>query len=143
VPVGTEPGDKHITKATEHSVERRNTIRYRVNAQTFFRWKRSRSNRFQGEGTTRDISLTGVYILTATCPPVDSIIHVDVIIPRLFNVCKRELKAEMRVLRVEDEIASQGRSGFSAVCNCFLLGATPKQLSDPASDFAEKLGGEK
>lgn len=110
-----------IANATKQSVERRKSTRYRMDAGAIFRWKGSRSHPLQGEGKTRDISLTGIYIFTATCPPVGSIIHVDVQMPRLFDTSSREIKAEMKVLRVEPAAGSERPSGFSAVSKGFKL----------------------
>jgi PilZ domain len=104
---------------TMDSAERRNSIRYRVTAQAIFRWKTSRRAHYRGEGTTRDISVTGVYVSTATCPPEDSIIQIDVVLPPPFSKVKTRIKAEMKVLRVEHNVADAGLSGFSAVCNGF------------------------
>ena len=109
-----------------------------MRAPVIFRWKKSRSERFQGEGVTRDVSVAGVYVLTSTCPPVDSIIQMDVVLQPLFSTPKTRIKAEMRVLRVEHDIASEGRSGFSAVGKGFSLHAISKQSSDPITDSAEK-----
>jgi hypothetical protein len=114
-------------------------MRYRMSAQVIFRWKKSSRDHFQGEGLTRDISLAGIYILAGTCPPVDSIIQVAIIIPPLFNASKREIKAEMRVLRVEHDAGGQVRSGFSAVGKCFALGAAPKRPSDAIANVVEEF----
>ena len=108
-----------------------------------FRWKRSRSDHIQGEGTTRDISIAGVYVLTATCPPVNSIVQVEVVLPRLHSASKTRIKAEMKVLRLEHDIAGKKRSGFSAVGKGFVLRAISKQLSNPITDSAEKLEEQK
>src|SRR5450759_2795419 len=80
-----------------------------------FRWKGSRSIHFQGEGSTRDISVAGVYVLTATCPSVNSIMQMEVVLPRLHGAAKTRIKADMKVLRIEHDIAGEGRCGFSAV----------------------------
>ena len=112
-----------------------------MRAPVVFRWKMSGTGRFRGEGKTRDMSLAGIYIWTATCPPVDSIIQVDVIIPALFNASRREIQAEMKVLRVEHDIANGGRSGFSAVGRGFSLRDIPEQRSGLITDSAVKVKG--
>ncbi len=94
-----------------------------------FRWKRPDSQRFQGEGITRDISIEGVYVLTATCPPVNSLIHMEVFLPLSDGASKAQMKAEMTVLRVDHDIAGTNRSGFSAVGNGFLLRTFSKKAS--------------
>jgi len=87
------------------------------------------------------MSLAGIYIWTDTCPPVESIVQVEVIIPALFNASKREIQAEMKVLRVEHDISNGGRSGFSAVGRGFSLRGISEQRSGLISDFAMKVKG--
>jgi hypothetical protein len=134
--------DAHISKPTQQSRERRIGLRYRMKASTFFRWKGSGNNQFQGEGVIRDISLRGIYVWTATCPPVDSKIQMDVIIPPLFDVSKRQIKAEMRVLRVEHDFVSEGRSGFSAVTKSFKLCAPLDRTSNRIAIFGRSGDGD-
>src|ERR1019366_9966202 len=101
-----------------------------MRAPVLFHWKKSRNDRFQGEGITRDISGAGVYVLTATCPPVNSIVQMEVAFPQLQSAATMRIKAEMRVLRVEHDTAGEGRSGFSAVGKGFALRTISKQPSD-------------
>lgn len=131
-----------ITRATEHSVERRKAIRYRMRVPVIFRWDRARSNRFQGEGTTRDVSVSGIYVLTPTCPPVNSIVQMEVVLLPPFSTSKARITAEMKVLRVEHDIAGKKRSGFSGAGKGFVLRAISKQLSIPIADSAERLEGQ-
>ena len=78
-------------------------------------------------------------MLTTTCPPVDSIIQIDVVIPRLFSVSKKEIKSKMRVLRVDEGIEGQGRTGFSAAGKGFSLRSISKRLSEPIADLTQRL----
>lgn len=110
-------------------MERRKGIRYRMKASVVFNWKRSRGERFQGAGMTRDVSVYGVFVLSPTCPPVDSIIQMDVVLPPQFSENKTRIKSEMRVLRVEHDVAGKGRSGFSAVGKGFALRAISNHQS--------------
>ena len=91
-----------------------------MSARAIFRWTKSRGNHCQAEGTTRDISIAGVYVKAAACPPVRSILQVEIILPSLPTVRKTRMKAKMKVLRVEN-IADERRSGFSAVGKNFSL----------------------
>lgn len=101
-----------------------------MGAPAIFQWKGSRSDRFQDEGITRDISVAGVYVLTTRCPPMNSVVQMELILPSPFGASKPRIKAEMRVLRVEHHIEGDGRSGFSAVGKAFALRDTSKQPSD-------------
>ena len=63
---------------------------------------------------TRDMSLTGVYILTPTCPPVNSVVDLEVMLPAPSGRSKNVLKARMRVLRIEHHRARASPVGFAA-----------------------------
>lgn len=99
-----------------------------------FHWKRSRNDHFQGEGVTRDISAAGVYVLTPTCPPVNSVVQVEVIFQQLHRAATTRIKAGMKVLRVEHDVMNEGGSGFAAVGKGFTLRAISQQLSDSMTD---------
>jgi hypothetical protein len=64
----------------------------------------------------------------------------EVDLPRLHSAVKTRIKAEMRILRVEDDIAGEGRSGFSAsaVGKGFAVRATSKRQSRPITGSAKK-----
>jgi PilZ domain len=129
-----------IKKASENSIERRKTTRYRMRAQVIFRWGVSHKDRFLGEGTTRDVSLTGAYVLTATCPPVNEMVQMEIIFPPLFTTSSTRMRAKMKVLRVENDAASERPGGFSIVGKGFSVRAVSKQLSAPVIDFANRNG---
>jgi hypothetical protein len=112
---------------TDDSTERRTAVRYRMKAPTIFQWKSLGSDRLQGEGATRDISVAGVFVFTAACPPVNSTIQMEVILPPLRTALNTRIKAEMKVLRVEHDLVEGGRSGFSAVGKGFSLRPVVKQ----------------
>jgi hypothetical protein len=67
----------------------------------------------------------------------------SIAIPELFNVSKRMFKAEMKVIRVEQGVEGDGKSGFSAIGKGFALGDVSKQLSDLITESAERLGTKK
>jgi hypothetical protein len=119
----------HITQPPAPTNERRSAKRYRMNTAVIFHWRGPDNKRFQGEGATRDLSVEGVFVLTATCPPANAHVHMEVILPLSDGVSKAQMKADMTVLRVEHNIEGSKRSGFSAVGKGFLLGT----FSDRAS----------
>jgi hypothetical protein len=122
-------GETQIAQASEQSAERRKAIRYRMNASVIFRWKRPDDQRFQAEGVTRDMSVAGAFILTGTCPPVNALLQMEVILPLSDGGSKAQMKSEMRVLRVDHDIAGTNRSGFSAAGKGFLLRTFSKKAS--------------
>jgi|ERR1700727_2946056 hypothetical protein len=109
------------TRVSETLIERRKAVRYRMRAPVVFRWKGSRAEDFYGEGTTLNISVSGVCISTPTCPPANSTVYVEVILPRLNSPLKTRIKAEMKVVRVKNEGNGDGQPGFSAVGKGFIL----------------------
>jgi hypothetical protein len=124
--------ERSIKEAADNSLERRKIIRYRMRAQVIFHWSRSRKERFQGEGTTRDVSLGGAYILTTTCPPVSTTVQMEIIFPPLHSVSSTRIRAKMKVLRVEPAIAGERRGGFSVIGKAFSVRAITKN-SDPTA----------
>ena len=109
------------TETTNRPVERRKNVRYRLRVPVVFYWESPQHDRLQGEGVTRDISVSGAYLLTATCPPADATVQVEIIVSSVLGTVKPLIKAKMRVLRVEHDPANQGQSGFSIVGDGFAL----------------------
>ena len=106
-----------------------------MSAAVIFRWDGPENRTFQGEGSTRDMSVDGVFVLTATCPPAHAEIQLEVILPLSDGVSKAQMKADLIVLRVDHEIAGGNRSGFSALGKGFLV----KTFSDRASRVVDQM----
>jgi hypothetical protein len=94
-------------------VERRNAIRYRLDAPVVFRWQDGSGKRLEGEGVTRDVSEVGAYVFSARCPPLHKEVEIEIVVPPLHGTPKAWLKGIMQVLRVE--AAPAGGFGFSLV----------------------------
>lgn len=94
----------------------RRGIRYRLDAPAVFSWEGAPHGRFQGEGITRDISVQGAFILTATMPPPNCTIHVDLLLPTIsrMNVAVR-VTGKARVIRVEHASTNAWIHGFAVV----------------------------
>ncbi len=94
----------------------RKEIRYRLDAPAVFSWEGARHRRFQGEGITRDISVQGAFILTATMPPPDSAIQVDLLLPSLTGMKgMMRITGKARVIRVERPSPDTWIHGFAVV----------------------------
>ena len=63
---------------------------------------------------TRDMSLTGMYILTPTCPVANSMVDLEVTLPAPSGQSKNIIKARMRVLRIERHRGRASQVGFAA-----------------------------
>jgi hypothetical protein len=97
-------------------MELRNRVRYRLSADAVFAWEGAQHGRLLGEGVTRDISLTGAFIFTLTCPPVGATVQLDVFLSQTLSPARKRvrIKTEATVIRVE-------HSGFAAVSQDFTL----------------------
>jgi len=97
-------------------MELRKEIRYRLDAPAVFSWEGLRHKRLQGEGITRDISVQGAFILTATMPPPDVAVQVDLLLPSLTGVKgMMRITGKARVIRVEPLTAETWAHGFAVV----------------------------
>jgi hypothetical protein len=143
VPVAQKSGDTQIAQTPAHSAERRKGIRYRMNASVMFRWSGPENGHYQGEGFTRDMSVAGAFILTATCPPPNAVVQMEVLLPLSDGGSKALMKADMMVLRVEHDISGSNRSGFSVVGKGFSLRTFSDQETRLVDDIirgAEEAG---
>ncbi len=85
--------------------------------------------------------MAGVYVFSATSPPVNSTVQMEVVLPALDSAPVPRIKAEMKVLRVEHDIAGKNQSGFSAVGNGFSLRAISKKLTHSIKDSKKENKG--
>lgn len=88
-------------------MELRKGIRYRLTAAAVFAWE-GPQRLLLAEGVTRDISLTGAFILTLNSPPVGTAIHLDVILFPLQGARNVRMKTEATVIRVEHATGGEG-----------------------------------
>jgi hypothetical protein len=92
-------------------VELRQNKRYRLGAPVSFFWESREGAIGAGEGHTRDISVAGVFILTAGLIPEGSVVRMEVTLPPLHAKGQRvRLRTQGRVVRTED-------NGFAAIAN--------------------------
>lgn len=96
-------------------IELRKTRRYRLSAPALFLWAPHEGKPKSGQGVTRDINASGVYVLTDVLPPVGALVQLDILIPKLgdhgFGM---SLAGEGVVLRVEPQGAGTSEAGFAA-----------------------------
>ena len=120
-------------------MELRRELRYRLDAPAFFSWESARHNRLQAEGITRDISVFGAFIVTATCPPVDVPIQVEVVLPSLTGLKPViRVSGAARVLRVEHSSKGAGENGFAVVSEDFARWSMSADPDESAFDFFEQ-----
>jgi hypothetical protein len=101
------------------SMELRNRVRYRLAAEAVFAWQGCQGNRLLGEGTTRDISLSGAFIFTRTCPPMGATLELGIFLsPSGGSGRTVEIKTAATVIRVEHHFNCEG---FAAISKDFTL----------------------
>ena len=105
-----------------------------------FHWMGPDGRRFIGEGATRDMSVEGIFVVAATCPPANAAVQLDVILPLSDGTSKAQMKAEMKVLRVENDLAGKTRSGFSAVGKGFSLSTSSERASRVVTGLMKEAG---
>jgi hypothetical protein len=97
-------------------MEMRIEIRYRLDAPAVFSWEGAPHRRFQGEGITRDISVQGAFIMTASMPPPDCPVQVDLLLPSLTGTQgMMRITGKARVIRVEHPSSETWIHGFAVV----------------------------
>lgn len=105
-----------MSRDMKESMEMRKEIRYRLDAPAVFSWEGAGHKRFQGEGITRDVSIQGAFILTATMPPPDCPIQLDLLLPSLTGVkFMMRITGRARVIRVEHPSTNIWIRGFAVV----------------------------
>ena len=102
-------------------------MRYPVGAPAFFTWARGGGIFFRGEGTTRDVSLQSVYVFSNTCPPVDAIVEMKIVLPRSLPAPGLSIVGRLRTQRVEISLRGKRKMGFSAVGKGFAVSSSPKR----------------
>lgn len=102
------------------STELRNRVRYRLSADALFTWQGAQNRRLHGKGFTRDISLTGVFVYTSTCPPVGATVRLEVFLSAAFGAAGKKvgIRTEATVIRIDHSATSEG---FAAVSQDFTL----------------------
>jgi hypothetical protein len=130
----------NITHKSTQTAERRRAKRYRMNTAAIFHWMGPEGKRFQGEGATRDMSVDSVFVVTATCPPASAAVQLEVILPLSDGASKAQMKSDMKVLRVDNDLAGNTRSGFSAVGKGFMLCTSSERASRVVAGLMKEAG---
>ncbi len=121
-------------------MERRTNPRYRLGARAVFSWEGPDQERFQGEGITRDISLSAAFILTLTCPPAEAAVQVELFLPPFHGtVATARIRAQARVLRVEQAPPGEQQSGFAVDSPGFSFSSGVELDSESGSSLTQRL----
>ena len=111
-------------------MELRSAVRYPIKASVVFTWE-SPGGPLQGQGVSRDISRTGVYIRTATTPPSAVLIEMEIFLPPIEPEGKAvRVLSKGRVVRVEQPPMNESQGGFAAFTEGSFI-ARMKTFSQP------------
>lgn len=117
--------------------EARKFARFRVSTPVVFTWK-NQMGEHQGEGVTRDISASSLFIWSQIVPPVDADLKCELLLPRM-SPDSQELRVELigRLTRVERRSRATTTSGF-AVSSSRISVLTPE--GTVAADLDTSMG---
>jgi hypothetical protein len=111
-------------------------MRYPVEARVSFSWNDGDGNQCHGEGTSRDISETGTFVLAPACPPVGAKVELGIFFVALPNPTRTlHMELEGQVLRVEQTPGGSGDIGFAVLTQDVVL------HEDKESSGEENPGG--
>ncbi len=101
-------------------MDRRIHKRYDLDATARFSWTDAAGVRRQSQGRTRDISETGVFVVTPDCPPSGASVRLEV---RASALSKSGLMMQTRgqVIRLEVSDAPTAAAGFAAATRSLKL----------------------
>lgn len=101
------------TLRTGAQMDHRQATRYRVSAPAFFAWQRADGTLQEAQGTSRDISERGVFILAQELPVPGTHVELDVYLPTVTGGPRStQLHGEGTVVRTSGQGARE--SGFAA-----------------------------
>lgn len=122
----------------------RKGIRYRLEASALFSWESPQHERLQGAGITRDISVFGGFILTRSCPPVETPVEFEIVLPSLSGLMPAiRIKGEARVLRIERCSGGRVENGFAVLSEDFTQMGPDSELGRICALHREELNGQR
>jgi hypothetical protein len=115
-------------------VEQRQSKRYRLKASVTFSWEHSDGSTMRGEGYTRDISPSGVYVLTSDRLPSGAVLELEVALPSLRG------QRTGAYLRTHGHVVRSEEVGFAAAADMGFRMQLPQTPSSEQS-FTKGNGG--
>ena len=102
------------TITSARTIELRKGNRYRLNAPLQFLWAPQNGVPHSGQGVTRDINASGVYVRAKVFPPVGSRVQMEILLPKLADAGHgMHLNGEGVVVRVDSHVGTR-EGGFAA-----------------------------
>jgi hypothetical protein len=112
--------------------ERRKRNRYRLGVPVIFSWQDARQAQHVGVGVTREITIIGAFVLTATPPPLKAKIKLKLFFPPVTGVAvPMRLHGGGKVVSREAVKHNDLRRGFAVVGKPFVLRIAAKGETVP------------
>jgi hypothetical protein len=95
-------------------VEHNRAVRFKLRAPVIFRWRDQSGRRKERVGYTRDISISGAFVICSTPPPLGTAVQLEIHLPPLERDTLQHLNLEVKgkVVRV---MGTNQMSGFAAI----------------------------
>ena len=96
--------------------------RYELGIPVTFFWKDAEETQHEGIGLTRDIGVGGLFVLTTSPPPLQSVVKLKAFLPPGKNaVPALQIRGQGRVVRVDAAHGGEPRAGFAVAGERFAL----------------------
>lgn len=118
-------------------MDRRARLRFDLTAPVKYSWRDLTGSR-QGTGFTRDVSERGLFIVTATPPPMGATVHFEVSFP-FRDESQIQMRAQGRVVRVAGENGTAAERGFATLTHMLALDNLPTPI--PEEDVSDSKVG--
>lgn len=118
--------------ATERYVPRKYT-RQPIESPVVVSWRGPEGVHRLTRARTRDLSPSGVFVVTSEPPPVGSVVDLTVVLPPLDTYAPSWLlQSSSRVVRVDHDPAGNGKSGFAAQSDGLVVRARERRQDGTA-----------
>ena len=108
------------------SLDRRQAIRYPLPMPVTFLWNDIQGKPRQDQGLTRDIGLSGEFVLAGNCPAEGAPISLDILLPRAATAMRAlRIQVEGTVVRVDHAESSARTTGFAVLNQRTVLAERP------------------
>jgi len=111
-----------LVKIAKFMTPARRAIRFPLEVPVAFWWNDASGITQHGEGRSRDISESGVFILGKVCPPLGARVGLRIFIEELPNTARAiRVQIDGHVLRVANSGTEAGTSGFAVLSDRAVL----------------------
>jgi hypothetical protein len=108
--------------AEKTTTDQRRYRRYEMRVPVSFLWPSPPRRTHRGNGVTRDVSPKGVFVVSPSCPPLGTVVRIEVLLPSLQrNSSPIHMCGQATVVRVESGEGSAGAPGFAVEVAHFSL----------------------